>query len=60
MPGLDPGIHEALLQQQPYGCRLRHINMDCRVKPGNDEREAASSKACLNDFVSAISAALLC
>ena len=29
MPGLDPGIH---LPKKPK-------NMDCRVKPGNDEEK---------------------
>jgi hypothetical protein len=33
MPGLDPGIHSAT----PVGIRCRH-GMDCRVKPGNDDK----------------------
>jgi hypothetical protein len=42
MPGLDPGIHDEMqhaiaLQESPP---LTHRVMDCRVKPGNDEREA--------------------
>ena len=36
MPGLDPGIHEAEQQAEPYSCRLKRVTMDCRVKPGND------------------------
>jgi len=40
MPGLDPGIHDETqraiaLQESPP---LTHRVMDCRVKPGNDER----------------------
>jgi len=38
MPGLVPGIHEAAQRPKPYGCRLLQFIMDCRVKPGNDER----------------------
>jgi hypothetical protein len=30
MPGLDPGIHPAVLQ-------IQKRFMDCRVKPGNDD-----------------------
>jgi hypothetical protein len=44
MPGLDPGIHDETQRTMA----LHHIKshpmnrvMDCRVKPGNDEREAA-------------------
>jgi hypothetical protein len=33
MPGLDPGIHSAI---GPL-CAMFH-RMDCRVKPGNDDK----------------------
>jgi hypothetical protein len=36
MPGLDPGIHAVTARQ--FGGA---IGMDCRVKPGNDEKEGA-------------------
>jgi hypothetical protein len=36
MPGLDPGIHEAMPQAEPYGSYPPRVIMDCRVKPGND------------------------
>jgi hypothetical protein len=39
MPGLDPGIHDAAQQSKPYVFFFNGL-MDCRVKPGNDEREA--------------------
>ncbi len=41
-PGLDPGVHEAVRQLQPYGFALLKGPMDCRVKPGNDKRECAT------------------
>jgi hypothetical protein len=33
MPGLDPGIHSVTLS-----AKLDRYGMDCRVKPGNDDR----------------------
>jgi hypothetical protein len=38
MPGLDPGIHKAEPLARSKSDRL----MDCRVKPGNDEKEERS------------------
>jgi hypothetical protein len=43
MPGLDPGIHEARRQAQPYDLRSLPFIMDCRVKPGNDAQNVTSS-----------------
>src|ERR1700759_2392394 len=45
MPGLDPGIHGETQCTVPY-VRLLLLNrfMDCRVKPGNDERWAWAAK----------------
>jgi hypothetical protein len=37
MPGLDPGIHSVA-----YSDNLRRYGMDCRVKPGNDDRSASA------------------
>jgi hypothetical protein len=34
--GLDPAIHDALLQTQSVLCAFRVI-MDARVKPGHDQ-----------------------
>jgi hypothetical protein len=36
MPGLDPGIHAFVFQGKK--------DVDCRVKPGNDDRVMAQSK----------------
>ena len=36
MPELDPGIHEAVSQEQTYRSGPQTFIMDCRVKPGND------------------------
>jgi hypothetical protein len=36
MPGLDPGIHEAVHQARLYCSYLPNIIMDRRVKPGDD------------------------
>jgi hypothetical protein len=38
MRGLEPRIHEAVQRPRPYGCSPLRFIMDCRVKPGNDER----------------------
>ncbi len=38
MPALDAGIHEAVRRATPYGCYPLRSIMDCRVRPGNDER----------------------
>jgi hypothetical protein len=44
MAGLDPAIHEAGQQVKSYGGMRRHFIMDCRVKPGNDEREVSDAR----------------
>src|SRR5437868_4210659 len=46
MAGLDPAIHEAGQQVKSYLGNARLLIMDCRVKPGNDEREVAG---CVGD-----------
>jgi hypothetical protein len=41
--GLDPAIHEASQQVQPYiGLQLRIFIMDARVKPGHDAQCVAT------------------
>jgi hypothetical protein len=40
----DPRIHEAVRQQKPYGSHTLHFIMDCRVKPGNDQRRGLRIK----------------
>jgi hypothetical protein len=42
MRGLDPRIHEASQQNEPYGVESRRVIMDRRVKPGNDAEIEAS------------------
>src|SRR5689334_1014671 len=45
MPGLDPGMHEAVPRGIPYSFRSWKVIMDCRVKPGNDaERAVCNSR----------------
>ena len=39
----DPRIHEAAQRLKSYGCNTRRFIMDCRVKPGKDEREVRRS-----------------
>jgi hypothetical protein len=39
MPGLDPGIHPATLTAS-----TRRNGMDCRVKPGNDDKREEAGK----------------
>ena len=36
MPGLDPGIHSVAVEVY-----LVNYGMDCRVKPGNDDKNSA-------------------
>ena len=43
MPGLDPGIHEAVQPVTNLRFCFLQLLMDCRVKPGNDEREDAAT-----------------
>jgi hypothetical protein len=38
VPGLDPGIHSDARQKNSYDLYTRMFIMDCRVKPGNDNR----------------------
>jgi hypothetical protein len=39
----DPGIHDEAQHASPYVSQsLMHRLVDCRVKPGNDEREGVS------------------
>jgi hypothetical protein len=40
MRGLDPRIHDQLQHVKPLQLFLWSGLMDCRVKPGNDNREA--------------------
>src|SRR5674536_228391 len=43
MPGLDPGIHDEAHLAKTYERPPPLIGiMDCRVKPGNDDRELRS------------------
>jgi hypothetical protein len=46
MPGLDPGIYTAAQQDNSYKLIFWIVIMDCRVKPGNDEREAFAGQRC--------------
>jgi hypothetical protein len=41
MAGLDPATMKPQGETQPYRLNLRTFIMDCRVKPGHDEREVA-------------------
>jgi hypothetical protein len=46
MPGLDPGIHDAVRRIPTLRLYALKGIMDCRVKPGNDDgEERASGKA---------------
>ena len=45
MPGLDPGIHEAVQRLRLYGYHPLRFIMDCRIKPGNDEREVGARES---------------
>jgi hypothetical protein len=48
MPGLDPGIHRS--SQNAF------FQMDCRVKPGNDElRTTLASEASMTTYLIALS-----
>ena len=44
----DPAINEAVQRSRAYGCHARRFTMDCRVKPGNDEREAVERDVSLS------------
>jgi hypothetical protein len=58
MAGLDPAIHEAGQQSQILRLNARHFIMDCRVEPGNDEREVAECVGDVSEQVSAMSPGL--
>jgi hypothetical protein len=44
VPGLDPGIHEALPRSMTLRLCSQNLTMDCRVRPGNDDGELVQAK----------------
>jgi hypothetical protein len=47
MRGLDPRIHEESPDLTTLRLSLRGSLMDCRVKPGNDNREMVRTIQCM-------------